>query len=122
DHDPLLAHSRNDAGVAHTLDDHLRGTAELARRFAEPLGIPDLAYWVGLWHDLGKASCTFQSYLAACSVDPAEARRKHPHREHKTTGAYHAHRTLTGIPAAAAALTILGHHGGIPAGAALRDV
>jgi hypothetical protein len=31
----IWAHSENQAGVLHHLDDHLRGTAALASRFAE---------------------------------------------------------------------------------------
>ncbi len=45
------------------LIDHLKGTAELARRFAEPIGCGYLAYVCGLLHDLGKFSPLFQSYL-----------------------------------------------------------
>ncbi|GMT48330.1 MAG: hypothetical protein IEMM0007_1896 [bacterium] len=36
------------------LDEHLKGTAELARQFAEEFGSGERAYLAGLWHDLGK--------------------------------------------------------------------
>ena len=45
------------------LMDHLKGTAELARHFAEPIGCGYLAYVCGLLHDLGKFSPQFQAYL-----------------------------------------------------------
>jgi len=36
------------------LEEHLRVTAELAKKFANEFGSGDWAYLAGLWHDLGK--------------------------------------------------------------------
>jgi hypothetical protein len=49
----------------HSLADHLRGTAELARQFAAPFGGGEVAYWLGALHDVGKAACAWQDKLAA---------------------------------------------------------
>ena len=38
----------------HRLEEHLKGTAELARLFASEFGCGEWGYLAGLWHDLGK--------------------------------------------------------------------
>ncbi len=51
-----IAHLRMDedgATVFHTLESHLKETAQRAAEFAEPFGGKDWAYLAGLWHDLG---------------------------------------------------------------------
>lgn len=40
----------------HLLDEHLKGTAELAKSFADAFGSGEWAYLAGLWHDMGKYS------------------------------------------------------------------
>jgi len=50
----VWAHSVNEVGRRHALADHLRRTAELAARFAEPFGAGGIAWWLGLLHDAGK--------------------------------------------------------------------
>lgn len=57
------AHTSGATGEWHKLADHLQAVAERARSFAEPFGAGEVAYWVGLLHDLGKFSPGFQSYL-----------------------------------------------------------
>jgi len=60
-----FAHSANDLGIRHDLVSHLKDVARLARDFAAKFGAANLAYWAGLWHDLGKldprnkARCVF---------------------------------------------------------------
>ncbi|MFI7026819.1 CRISPR-associated helicase Cas3' [Micromonospora sp. NPDC049900] len=51
----------------HSLADHLRGTGELARRFAAPFGGGEVAYWLGALHDVGKAACAWQDKLAVAA-------------------------------------------------------
>jgi CRISPR-associated endonuclease/helicase Cas3 len=60
------AHTPNDTGEWHFLDRHLKDVAEMAQSFANKFGTGDLAYWIGLWHDLGKSNPEFQDYLKAC--------------------------------------------------------
>src|SRR5215470_18896666 len=63
--DVLWAHSANREGARHRLDDHLSGTSARAREFGEPFGAGDLAGYLGLVHDVGKAACAWQAGLAA---------------------------------------------------------
>ncbi|MFV2012849.1 MULTISPECIES: CRISPR-associated helicase Cas3' [unclassified Micromonospora] len=82
----------------------MRGTAELARRFASPFGGGELAYWLSALHDVGKASCAWQDKLTkvADSGRPVGI-------DHKSLGTRIAHeRGLGGYSAA-----IFGHHGGL---------
>ena len=46
------------------LSEHLKNVANLAKQFAEPIGIRELAYLAGLLHDLGKYQPEFQKYLS----------------------------------------------------------
>ncbi|WP_285784593.1 CRISPR-associated helicase Cas3' [Microbispora sp. NBRC 16548] len=61
---PLWAHSRgNGSGRRHLLEDHLRSVGWWAAKFAEPFGADQIAYWLGLTHDFGKASEIWQRRL-----------------------------------------------------------
>lgn len=107
----LAAHSANGDGVRHPLDAHMRGTAALAREFAEDFGAGDLAAYLGLVHDVGKADCAWQERLAV-----VEAAGGRVGIDHKMAGTWLASRSA-GVFAAA----VNGHHGGLPAGAALKN-
>ncbi|MCX6024487.1 MAG: CRISPR-associated endonuclease Cas3'', partial [Chloroflexi bacterium] len=61
----VYAHTPGDTNEWHPLARHLEDVALAARKFAEPFGGGDLAYWIGLWHDLGKSNPRFQDYLQA---------------------------------------------------------
>ena len=56
----LYAHSTNSQGQRHRLSDHLKEVAILSKKFVDKFGAGDPAYYVGLWHDLGKYSRDFQ--------------------------------------------------------------
>ncbi|WP_457636827.1 CRISPR-associated helicase Cas3', partial [Oceanithermus sp.] len=64
-----LAHSSGAAGQPQLLSDHLFAVARLASELARPQGeaAAALAYWLGIFHDLGKATSDFQRYLRAAS-------------------------------------------------------
>src|SRR5690606_8151529 len=71
-----------------------------------PFGSEGLAYWVGAWHDVGKASAAFQEYLRQCAAHPG---RRFPTVDHKGAG------TLRALDLAdVLAFVIQGHHGGLP--------
>jgi len=107
-----IAHSANAQGQAHDLVKHLQCVAKLAAEFASKFGAKDLAYWAGLWHDVGKVHPDFQTYLRDCEANP----EKHPRGpDHKRAGALIAsrrHELLTFL--------IAGHHGGLPDRASLK--
>jgi CRISPR-associated endonuclease/helicase Cas3 len=111
-----MAHTPNRDGDWHPLVAHLQGVADLARRFGDPLGLGELAYWAGLWHDVGKASCIFQDYLTACADGDSTAPLRFRDRDHKRAGMSlaAAHSSIR------IAFAIDGHHGGLPALAHLR--
>lgn len=86
------------------LDDHLRGTAELARQFAEAFGAGDWAYLAGLLHDLGKYADQFQRRLRNPSKEIG--------RDHSTPGAaaiLECYKQISEITA----LAVEGHHIGL---------
>jgi CRISPR-associated endonuclease/helicase Cas3 len=100
----MWAHSLNAAGVRHALTDHLHGTAELAGGFAAAFGARDAGYFLGLAHDAGKASCSWQEHLAQ-----AEQTGGRVGVDHKTLGVYLAASRGLGI----AQFALHGHHGGL---------
>jgi len=111
--DELWAHSLNFIGERHRLQDHLRGTAELARGFGEAFGAGDLAGYLGLVHDVGKGSCAWQKGL-----DVAERTGSRVGVDHKLAGAWLAVRAGAGPFAAC----VDGHHGGMRAAADLKNM
>jgi CRISPR-associated endonuclease/helicase Cas3 len=102
-----FAHSEGKSGERHSLVAHLRAVAERAAEFADAFGAGELAYWAGLWHDLGKFHPDFQAYL-----DNAE-RRRGP--DHSSAGAVQAAGHSPLLP-----FLIAGHHAGLPEKEALR--
>lgn len=112
-HSSFWAHTPGPTGAWHPLDEHLKAVAADARRFAEAFGAGDLGYWIGLWHDVGKFSSGFQSYLQDCATR-TEVRRHGP--DHKGAGA-----RLAADRAGAAALAIQAHHGGLQAPADFKQ-
>jgi CRISPR-associated endonuclease/helicase Cas3 len=108
-----FAHTPNESGSWHLLSDHLRGTAELAGKFAGWFGAAELGRAAGWLHDVGKCSCAFSAYLQTCGTLGDEvARKAFPKRDHRRAGAVVARDSdkkfglLLGT-------TILGHHGGL---------
>lgn len=106
------AHTPNDKGDWHSLEAHLKEVAELARSFAEKFGAGDLAYWIGLWHDIGKINPGFQRYLEACSR--GQLHDKVPHAIWGAVLAYFLiSRNEGGLRWEEISLAIAGHHSGI---------
>ena len=113
-----LAHvRRNDDGsfAIHELEEHLRAVAELAGGFASSFGYADWGRLAGLWHDLGKYSSAFQSYIARGSgFDPeAHIEGGKGRVNHSSAGALHAVEQL-GNKGRLLAYLIAGHHAGLP--------
>lgn len=101
----LYAHSCSSLGGRHGLAEHLRGSAELARRFGEVFGAGELAAYLALVHDVGKGSCAWQEGLLR-----AESVGGRVGVPHKDAGAGLAAKYV----AAPFASVVYGHHGGLP--------
>ncbi|WP_268248846.1 CRISPR-associated helicase Cas3' [Saccharothrix coeruleofusca] len=100
----MWAHSPSGVtGQWHGLADHVRLTARLARVFAEPFGAGELAWSLGLVHDAGKCAIDWQDKLARVALTGARVGI-----DHKRVGAL-----LVRDRALAAAMAVLGHHGGL---------
>ena len=103
----LLAHSENDDGIVHGLEDHLLNVGAMARDFANVFDGGQLAYLCGLAHDLGKACSGVQQYLRR------EIKRG---PNHSAAGAF-----LVSGKCDLLAFPIAGHHGGLPSPTQLRQ-
>lgn len=99
--DDFYAHSANANGELHNLANHLYAVAKIAADFAAPFGAQEVAYYAGLWHDLGKFNSDFQRYLAG------DLQRG---GDHKGAGARLAVSHLGPV-----GMLIQGHHGGLKA-------
>lgn len=118
----FVAHTPNRSGKWQELEEHLTAVAEVAGRFAEPLGAGPLGYRAGLLHDIGKYSDEFQHYLLRC--EQAQQMGSLPPRkgvDHKSAGARLAREDRRGHTGDLLAYALFGHHGGLPARADLKQ-
>jgi len=97
------------------LEDHLKATAGLAWRFAEPFGSTDWA-WNAAWlHDFGKATNAFQGYLARSNgLDDSEYDADGSQSNHASAGAALAEEKLETRVGRILAYLSSGHHAGLP--------
>ena len=58
-----IAHIRKAGGDPQSLEEHLLGVAEIAKKLASKIGLEPQGELIGLLHDLGKYSNEFQYYL-----------------------------------------------------------
>jgi len=111
----LVAHSPRepvDQNHWHLLVDHSNAVAYLAQGFARPLGLCEAAHLIGMWHDAGKASRTWQHYLLGRVNNPRGAFTIVPHA---VVGAFAMYEAFRGelARAYAPALCIASHHSGL---------
>ena len=101
----------------HILEDHLKGTAELAKSFAAEFGCGEWGRLAGRWHDMGKYSEDFQKMLLAAS--DAHIETKKGRVDHSTAGAIHAVEKFKipgkiSNPGRIFSYLVAGHHAGLP--------
>ncbi|MBM4312312.1 MAG: CRISPR-associated endonuclease Cas3'' [Deltaproteobacteria bacterium] len=94
------------------LEDHLSRVAELAQSFADDFGAGDWGRLAGLWHDLGKYSKEFQTYILSCSDPDAHIEAKPGRVDHSTAGAQHSFGKSKN-EGKILAYAIAGHHAGL---------
>ncbi|HUP47811.1 MAG TPA: CRISPR-associated endonuclease Cas3'' [Thermoanaerobaculia bacterium] len=97
------------------LEEHLRNVGELAARFASAFAAAEWGRYAGLWHDLGKYSEAFQSYLRIASSEDPHVAETVGRIDHSTAGAQHAASAVE-VLGHLLAYAISGHHGGLPDG------
>lgn len=97
----------------HLLEDHLKGTAELAKVFADAFGSGEWGYLAGLWHDVGKYSAEFQNMILASADAHIETKdTKHGRVDHSTAGAIYAYNKFK-TAGLIFSYPIAGHHAGL---------
>lgn len=123
---PCIAHVRKTGGKPQSLEEHLLGVAEIAKRLASKIGLANQGELIGLLHDLGKYSDEFQVYLKSAvgliSQDEDEfvdAKGLKGKVDHSTAGAQLIWSELSkqgsigSIVAQILALCIASHHSGL---------
>jgi CRISPR-associated endonuclease/helicase Cas3 len=115
---PFYAHTPpQDSDNFHPLKAHLSKVAKKAEEFAEKFKAGKIAYYAGLWHDLGKYNSEFQKYLEQCEQASKTNSSKPKNRvPHAIYGAKLAAERFHPI-----APVIYGHHGGLPQIQYMRD-
>lgn len=63
----FIAHVRTSDSQAQSLQEHLIGTAQIAQQLADKFNLPICGQLIGLVHDLGKYSQTFQHYIKSAT-------------------------------------------------------
>ncbi|MEG1825330.1 MAG: CRISPR-associated helicase Cas3', partial [Cloacibacillus sp.] len=131
-----IAHFRYGEPPSQSVEDHLLGTAALARQYAAVVDLGDMGELLGLLHDWGKYSGSFQQYIKSSSgfLDQdsdddgssiiGKTKKPLPMKgkiDHSTAGAqfvwkkpnYDGPDWIKKVFAEMTALIIAGHHGGL---------
>jgi CRISPR-associated endonuclease/helicase Cas3 len=113
DKDLQFAHSKEGQPLSawQPLDRHLEQVADLASEFAGVFGAASWGRLIGLWHDLGKYTPTFQQYIRQASE--AHLEEKTGRVNHSSAGGLYAIDQF-GQLGRILAYAIAGHHAGLP--------
>lgn len=111
---PAFAHTLPDHSPDdwQALEDHLEAVARRAASFASAFQGGDVARIAGLWHDIGKFSEAFQSYLAAAGSPDTHEAELVGRVDHSSAGAQRAAEAFP-ISGQLLAYVIAGHHAGL---------
>jgi CRISPR-associated endonuclease/helicase Cas3 len=112
--DEYYAHSIEDKPPEdwQPLEVHLKNVAEKARTFADAFGAGEWGYLAGLWHDVGKYSNEFQSYLRVKNDIDASIESTPGRVDHSSAGAHYAVQMLP-LLGHLLAYAVAGHHSGL---------
>jgi CRISPR-associated endonuclease/helicase Cas3 len=106
-----------DSDDFHPLQAHLSKVAKKAQEFADKFQAGKIAYYAGLWHDLGKYNPEFQKYLEQCKIasetNSSEPKSRVPHAKYGAKLAAEKFHSIAPL--------IYGHHGGLPQQAYMKD-
>lgn len=120
-----IARFRQSDSLPQTLTEHLEGASKLAEQYAAKVGLPICGVILGLLHDLGKHSKSFQDYIKSSGrilepddEDYIDARKARGKIDHSTAGAQFIWRYCGTSPfqqvgANIMALCIASHHSGL---------
>ncbi|MBN1602016.1 MAG: CRISPR-associated helicase Cas3' [Chitinispirillaceae bacterium] len=122
----FIAHRREADAKEQTLEEHLQGVAFYARKNASKLGFGNLGELLGLLHDFGKYSFTFQNYIKSATgmLNPdndeyVNAQGLKGKIDHSTAGAQLLWKKLSGknpeirLFAKFLSLCLVSHHSGL---------
>ena len=101
----------------HPLETHLQDVAEIANNFGRHFSSSEWARLAGLWHDLGKYRPAFQKHIKKSSgYDPnaSISSEYDANKNHASTGAMYAVKSMEKPFGRALAYMIAGHHAGLP--------
>ena len=126
DYTLAIAHHRSHDNLDQSLYDHLTGVASHSCRHSKKIGLGEIGELMGLLHDLGKYSHTFQDYIrsAVGHIDPdadewVDSRQQRGKIDHSTAGAQYLwqHWSRYGdigrLAGQIVALCIASHHSGL---------
>ncbi len=63
----FVAHYQSDDWKVQTVYEHLKGVSAIAKEFTAKIGLPEAGEILGLLHDLGKYSQSFQTYIQSAT-------------------------------------------------------
>lgn len=95
------------------LEVHLHAVATLAEQYAGKFGAAPWGRIIGLWHDIGKYSAEFQTYLRNSNDPDASLETRTGRVDHSTAGAQHAYSYCPAPAGELIAYCIAGHHSGL---------
>jgi CRISPR-associated endonuclease/helicase Cas3 len=106
-----------DSDEWHSLQAHLEKVADRAEKLADKFKAGKIAYYAGLWHDLGKYNPEFQKYLEQChqasETNSSEPKSRIPHAIYGAKLAAEKFQPIAPL--------IYGHHGGLPQMQHMKD-
>ncbi|MGN0507463.1 MAG: CRISPR-associated helicase Cas3' [Lachnospiraceae bacterium] len=111
----MIAHIRKETGKEQTVEEHLLGTAEIAKKIGQEVGIESLAELTALVHDMGKMRKRFEEYLRAAVAESGKTWRGEVN--HSSAGAifleerYNSGDKYSRLTAQLMAVAVFSHHG-----------